>query len=184
MAKKILKKAQTGFSVSIPTRSGYPTKYSRTKVNTFSVPQSNYTGDGSKGNPTRVIDNPYGGDYKTEVTRNSSNYKKDKNKTVTKTKVLSPDNKLVKTKTVSTNTYDKRDILGDGSNANPLRVVDIPDTQVRSKSNTRTISDARAQRIKNRIQNDSTTRYEFNQKKGGPITALDQVQRMHSKKKK
>ena len=89
MAKKILKKAQTGFSVSVPTRSGNPATYSKSKTNAFIVPSI-------KGSRMDLdTDNT---SYKTEVVKSRVNPNRDTNKVTTKTKTLSPDGKLTVTK--------------------------------------------------------------------------------------
>lgn len=153
MAKKILKKAQTGFSVSVPTRSGNPATYSKSKTNSVIVPSD-------KARPLDIDTNNIS--YKTEVVKSRVNPNRDTNKVTTKTKTVSPDGKLTKTKEKTEN-----------------------GVTTSSNSKTREISSRRAERIKQRVYNDNTRDYYFPDKyPGEKLKRGGTIKKITPKKKK
>lgn len=187
MAKKVVKKYQgggesVGMSITTPKFSIKTPNYSFSKTKTQSATgqQPAYTGD---------VPNPVntGRGYKTTVNKERTGSIRNgiADRSVTRTREITPEGKLIKTKSVTVNPYNDRG------------VQDGP--QTRTKTKERDVSSGKADRerskyknyeganwstqVSDRIKENVKSIDERNsKKKGGPVTALDQVDRMEKAK--
>ena len=186
MAKKVMKKYQGGgesvgtsittpkFSIKTPNYS-----FSKTKTQSATGEQPAFTGDP---NPVNT-----GRGYKTTVNKERTGSVRNAiaDKSVTRTREITPEGKLIKTKSVTVNPYDAQ-----GKQGTP---------QTRTKTKERDVSSGKADRERSKYNNYESTLNSMkfselmreqqkiedarnSKKKGGPVTALDQVDRMEKAK--